>query len=389
LHKRSKCVYVFMAVLLTAMSAFGQAPAPAPAPAQTPATPPPPPPPWSVGSIDFSGLVDAYYNFNFNHPASGINGPGIMNFDSQANQFSLNMMKLSMTHAVDPIGFQIDLGFGKAFDTINAGEPAGGLNTKNIEQAYISYKPNKDKNLQFDFGKWVTSAGAEVIESHSNWNYSRSDLFALAIPYYHMGLRITDTWGKFTGGFQVVNGWNNVVDNNTGKTVGFVANIVGKKAMWNNNFYTGPENTGTNTGWRNLYDTTFMVMPSDKFNAYVNFDYGRNRPAIGKFTGPGQEWVGIAGAAKFQFNDRIALTPRIEWFDDTDGFAGLGAKMKEFTLTYEYKWAKGLLTRFEYRHDWADKPVFEAYDSLTNTHTLPKDHQDTLTVAFIAFFGPK
>ena len=39
-------------------------------------------------------------------------------------------------------------------------------------------------------------AGAEVIETHSNWNYSRSLLFAWAIPYYHMGLRAVDARGQ-------------------------------------------------------------------------------------------------------------------------------------------------------------------------------------------------
>jgi hypothetical protein len=365
------------------MSAFGQTPAPAPA-----AAPPPPPPPWSVGSIDFSGLVDGYYDFNFNHPASGNNGPGLRNFDTKANQFSLNMLKLSMSHAVDPIGFQIDLGFGKAFDIINESPSApGGIGVKNIEQAYISFKPNKDKSLQFDFGKFVTSAGAEVIESNMNWNYSRSDLFALAIPYYHFGLRMSGTAGHFTGGVQVVNGWNNVEDNNSGKTLGFVGNFTGKKMAWNNDFYTGPENTGTNKGWRNLYDTTLLLTPADKFNAYINFDYGNQKSTVAG--GPSTTWYGIGGAAKFQMSDHVAITPRIEWFNDDDGFAGFGGKMKEFTLTYEYKWTHGLMSRIEYRHDWSDKAVFERHSSLISPFTAPTDHQDTLTIAFIAFFGPK
>ncbi len=82
--------------------------APAPAPAAAPA-----PPTWSVGPIDFSGLVDGYYSFNTNHPASGFNGglnnPFYENFDVRANQFSLNMAKLSMSHTADPVGFQVYL----------------------------------------------------------------------------------------------------------------------------------------------------------------------------------------------------------------------------------------------------------------------------------------
>src|SRR5207237_451145 len=182
--------------------AFAQAdPAPAAQPAATPAAPPAPPT-WSIGPIDFSGLVDGYYTFNFNHPASQYNQ--LYNFDVKANQFSLNMAKLTLAHTADPIGFQVDLGFGRAFDIIAAGEPNPEA-TKNIEQAFVTFKPPKGKGFQVDFGKFVTSAGAEVIESHSNWNYSRSILFAWAIPYYHFGLRVTQPIGShFTGGFQAV-----------------------------------------------------------------------------------------------------------------------------------------------------------------------------------------
>jgi len=389
LYTRSKCVYAFLTTALIATSAFGQdAPAPAQAPAAA-AAPAPAPPPWSVGGIDFSGLVDGYYTFNFNHPASQTNG--LYNFDTAANQFSLNMAKLSMSHAVDPIGFQVDFGFGHAFDMINGGEPA--LGTKNIEQAYVSWKPKgKDGGFQMDFGKFVTSAGAEVIESNANWNYSRSLLFSWAIPYYHFGFRLTETKGHFTGGFQLVNGWNEVQDVNSGKTMGFVGNFTGKKIAWNNNYYTGPENPGTNVGWRNLYDTTVIFTPADKFNAYVNFDYGQNKSGSGTAAATAK-WYGVAFAGKLQMNDKNALTPRYEWFKDRDGFetgmfcvAGKNCDaLQEFTLTYEYKWTKGLLARLEYRHDWTGQkqPVIFQRGS-----TGASDHQDTLALGIVAFFGP-
>lgn len=371
MYTRLKCVLIPITAALIAVSAFGQAPAPAPAAAPTP-------PPWSVGPIDFSGLVDGYYDFNFNHPASGNNG--LYNFDTKANQFSLSMAKLTMSHSADPIGFQVDFGFGKAFDIINGGEP--GIGIKNIEQAYVSWKPKKDSGFQMDFGKFVTSAGAEVIESNANWNYSRSILFAWAIPYYHFGARLTETKGHFTGGFQIVNGWNNVEDNNSGKTMGFVGNITTKKISWNNNYYTGPENSGTNTGWRNLYDTTVIFTPADKFNAYVNFDYGQNKSGSGPLEATAK-WYGVAGAAKFQMNDSNAITPRIEWFKDKDGFETTVAQtLKEFTFTYEHKWTQGLLARLEYRRDWSNQPFFE------RGSTGSSDHQDTFALGIVAFFGP-
>jgi hypothetical protein len=356
---------------------------PAPAPASPAPAAPAPSPTWSVGPIDFSGLVDAYYTYNPNHPQASPGVPGLnglYNFNLNANQISLNMAKLTMSHDADPVGFRVDLGFGKAFDVIHAAEPAGSNSfLRNIEQAYVTVKSKKGYAL--DFGQFVTSAGAEVIESKDNWNYSRSLLFAWAIPYYHFGLRATLPVGShFTGGVQLVNGWNNLEDNNSGKTVGLVANFTGKKISWMNNYYTGPENTGTNKGFRNLYDTTVLFTPADKFNAYVNFDYGHNSFS----TGSPAVWKGIAGAAKIQFNSVFAITPRLEWFDDESGFAtGVEQSVKEFTITAEAKASQGILARFEYRYDWSDKPFFQR--GLAGTF----DHQQTLTLGVVAFFGPK
>ncbi len=95
-------------------------------------------PAWSVGEIEFSGLIDGYYNLNFNHPASQNNQ--LRNFDVKANQFSLNMAKLTMEHAAEPLGFRMDLGFGRAFEMVHGAEAAPSV-FRNIEQAYVSYKP--------------------------------------------------------------------------------------------------------------------------------------------------------------------------------------------------------------------------------------------------------
>ena len=102
--------------------------------------PAPADPPYVLGPVTFSGLVDLYYDVNFNHPASGFNQ--LRNFDLKANQFSLNMVKLTAEHSADPLGFRIDLGFGRSFDTIHATEQAPSI-FRYLEQAYVSVKPPK------------------------------------------------------------------------------------------------------------------------------------------------------------------------------------------------------------------------------------------------------
>jgi Putative beta-barrel porin-2, OmpL-like. bbp2 len=395
------------ASLLMAACAWGQstdsgAQQQSPPPAQQPSTPPaqteqPAPagqtptttapaasPTWSVGPIDFSGLIDGYYSFNSNHPYPAFNQ--LYNFDVRANQFSLNMAKLTASHDPDPIGFRFDIGFGRAFDMIHATEQAPDI-FRYIEQAYVSWKPKGGKGFEADFGEFVTSAGAEVIETKDNWNYSRSLLFAWAIPYYHFGLRTSMPIGSFNVGFQVVNGWNNVEDNNSGKTVGFTGGIAKKKFTWSNNYYVGPEkshlagDSTSDNGNRNVYDTTLLLTPTDNFNAYVNFDYGQD-----KLVGPGHvRWVGIAGALRFQLNKYFAFSPRGEWFNDADGFStGTRQKLHEVTLTGEYKMAEGLLARLEYRRDDSDQDFFYRGETPNASKS-----QNTVTLGIVAFFGPK
>ena len=65
-------------------------------------------------------------------------------------------------------------------------------------------------------------------------------MFALANPYFHFGLRASMPVNKyFTAGVQVVNGWNNLEDNNSGKTIGLTGSFTTPKFTWNNTYYAG------------------------------------------------------------------------------------------------------------------------------------------------------
>ncbi|HYA86576.1 MAG TPA: outer membrane beta-barrel protein, partial [Nitrospirota bacterium] len=77
--------------------------------------------------------------------------------------------------------------------------------------------------------------------------------------------------------------------------------------------------------------------------------------------GSDAEWYGVAGYAKYDFSDLASGTVRLEYFDDRDGFrTGTPQKVKEVTLTPEFRVAKNLIVRPEYRHDWSDKEFFDS-----------------------------
>lgn len=366
----SRCVYTICLSLFLMGSALAQTATQDPAPPAAASTP----------FFEIGGLIDGYYSLNFNHPASRSNN-GLRFFDLKANQLSLSMAKLSIDHTPDPVGFKLELGFGRGMDAFHATEPAGVEVVKHIFQGYVSVKPPKAGGLQFDFGKFVTSAGAEVTETHLNWNYSRSFLYANG-PFYHMGARITKPFGEhFVGGFQLVNGWNNVEDNNSGKTIGLTGAFTSKKFNWFNNYYVGPEKNNTNEGFRNFYDTVIAVNPNSAFNFLFNFDYGQDK----RITSGTDKFYGISTAIKLAPNETVAFSPRYDWYKDRDGLiTGTAQTLQSFTLTADYRMKEGFLTRFEYRRDWSNRPFFDRGNELASAK-----NQNTLLVGFVMYFSGK
>jgi hypothetical protein len=318
-----------------------------------------------LGSFELGGLVDGYYDYYSTKPEGDAT---FRNFDTRHNAVRFSMAQIWLTKAPTDdsrAGMNVKFNFGHAATLINAYEPASADALKYIEQAYGSYLIPAGKGLQVDAGKFVTQHGAEVIEAKDNWNYSRSLLFALAIPYYHTGVRATYAASdKVTLMGDVVTGWNSVKDNNGGKTVG--AQIILKPVAQLTivqNYMTGYEQPNNSTDLRHLLDSTVTITPTSMLSLMANYDYGKD-----SVLGAPVSWQGIAGYLKVQATPRFAVIPRVEWFDDPDGFmTGAGQTLKEGTLTGEFKLANGFLSRVEYRRDVSSIASFATSTSSPKT----------------------
>jgi len=331
---------------------------------------------------ELSGFVDIYYGYNFNRPRTGL--AQLRNFDVQHNSFSINLAEISLNKvptADSRGGFRLDLDYGPTAATVHASEPGTNAVFQNLGQAYLSYLAPAGQGLQFDLGAFVTQHGNEVIKTKDNWNYSRSLLFALAIPYYHMGARVTYPFSsRFTLAGVVVNGWNNILDNNTGKTVGIQAVVKPVSALTIiQNYMGGPEQNDNNQDWRHLSDTTVMYTAGSRLALAANCDYGIDRVA-----GVRVAWRGVAGYARYQANGWLAAASRFEYYDDRNGVTtGTAQKVKAVTLTGEVKHRDGVLMRVEYRRDVSNAPFF-----LKNAAEIVKN-QDTFTVGLVYAFSTK
>jgi Putative beta-barrel porin-2, OmpL-like. bbp2 len=375
---KSLCVGIAAGTILLCVSehAIAQTPPPDPAPAGAPAAPPAAPAaapapeakaevPAFFRGTEIGGLVDAYYDWYSTKPDG--DAP-YRNFDTRHNQFRVNMAQLWLAKAPTAssrAGYKIKVSGGPATTMVQSLEPGASSILQNIEEGFASYLAPLGKGLQFDVGKFVTQHGAEVIEAKDNWNYSRSLLFALAIPYYHSGVRATYAPNdkiSFMG--DIVNGWNNVSENNGGKTFGAQV-LLKPTASFSlvQNFMAGPEQADNTSDWRRLYDTTATYTINPKLSAMANYDYGTDTLA-----GAPVHWQGVAGYLKFQANSWFAVSPRFELYDDPGGFTtGTPQTLKEATATFELKPTDTFIWRIEYRSDFSDEAVFK-----TNTGDLKK-----------------
>ena len=110
-----------------------------------------------------------------------------------------------------------------------------------LMQGYVSLLLPVGAGLSVDAGKFVTHMGFETISAKDNYNYSRSYLFAWAIPYYHIGLWLIRPLEQLTIGANVSNGWNADVNANS-KTFGAtVAYRPGPAVTLTANWIGGPE----------------------------------------------------------------------------------------------------------------------------------------------------
>jgi len=331
-------------------------------------------------NVEVSGSVDWYIEHNFNRPDRYIadeSGERVLNpvqnalrnFDFKDDQIALNLAEVVVQAAPEPVGFRLDLGFGKTTDWVPASEPGGQDTYRHIQQAYITARTRwggADGTL--DIGKFVTSAGAEVIETGDNWNYTRGLLFSWAIPYYHAGLRYTHPLPKSGAvGLQLLNGWNDVEDNNGAPSVGVTfTKPVGNGVTLTQNYIGGPEIADDNRHVRHLLDTIVSWQATERLAFLLNADYAREDRPTGAVS-----WKGAAAYARYALGDGRAVAARLEYFDDPDGAAtGTEQTVREATLTYEWRPAAGLVTRAEIRHDRSDAPVFLSHgDGRRRTQT--------------------
>lgn len=283
-----------------------------------------------------------------------------------SNGYPFNIHQFDIYHnsfQLDEAGFQVayqpKTGFGALVD-IMAGEDAKILNAAesgsgvfDIRQAFIQYATGP---LTLIGGKYVTLAGAEVINPTGNTNFSRSLLFFESEPLTHTGVRATyavsDTFNLIGG---VNNGWNVMSTNYGSKTgevgVGWTPNKIFSlttQAYFGKMLPYDAERT--------LIDLVATYNATSSLTFILNVDWDQQAQALGARTAT---WYGAAGYANYAFNSQWRVSGRLEYFDDKDGFnTGAPQHLWEGTLTFGYAPTANFELRLEGRYDTSQVDTF-------------------------------
>lgn len=350
--------------------------------------------------VNVGAFVDGYYSHNWRRPRPNT-GANLYQPYTGNSGFNVSWVGIDASVDPDPVGATLQLRFGPSvpFLALDDFKIPGGIGF--VQNGFVSWKPlGKDGKLLLAFGKFDTVYGAEVAQSHLNINYTRGYLYNLAQPFFHTGLRAEIGLGDMlTLKLLAVNGWNNTIDNNRGKSFG--AQLVAapaEGATFSLGYLGGPEeadviaappgatvtnvrNVGADSRWRHLVDVVGDVTIGKDFRVVVNGDYVTQTIAVnGNDTSV--SWFGASLLARYALSDVWALGARGEIVRDKDGqitFPNTGPlTLYTGTLTLEAAPHKMLLIRLDNRIDAADKAVFQ--EGLRGT----QETQFTTTLGVVA-----
>jgi len=328
--------------------------------------------------FSMNALVDTYYSLNFTNAAHGLDGAGNTGYfpNNQGDyNYNLHMAELAFTLRQGEGSVHLSVLGGNVAKYFNslAGSPPVGDNIF-LYEAYATYHP---EDWTFSFGRMASFMGFEVLESNQDWNYSRSLLYTLTLPYLQEGFSINYTAPNnkvaITG--YALDGWNDGgtgLSSNAGKTFGL--KFEGDpspdfKIVLNG--ITGPTGLAPfndDLFARSVIEGTMICKASDDISIALDGEFiSQNPNGLQTFEG----WGG-ALYCRYQFKPDWAAVLRLEGIKieaPSPNYIYLGSSSlpvvtndegREVTLTLEHHFTKHFLARIEGRYDYAlsDGQVF-------------------------------
>ncbi len=327
----------------------------------------------TLAGFKLSGFAEASYAYSGRSSGDTIVG---RLYDRLQSRFMLNALAVVLDRPYDPAkfsaGFHTELLLGQDATPI---KPLSGFDLgaqADVPHLYVTLNvPTASGNgLQFKVGRIPTLMGLEVIEAVANPNWSEANQFIYVENFTGTGVSVETKFNNYVDAqFRVINGWDQVSDNNSHKSlmgrVGLYPDAltsIGIVGFW------GPEEAGNNTA--NRYGVNTVVWRKlGKAAAWLQGDYGREQAnaALPVPTKDAQWWA--AGAwVTYDFSSSLGLALRGDYVNDEDGArtSGLygflpnaGQKFGSGTATLNIRAWPSAVVRPEVRYDRSTLAAFD------------------------------
>lgn len=406
-----------------AAAAADAAAAPAAAADAAPAAAPDPAPDPDVDVSDavasslpftLAGWVEAFYSWNFNEPSNGITN--LRGFDNRHNSFQIANIVVDLHWDWENLVGRIMLQWGLTPSTYYLAEPlrsvvGSGVGDSSlylwqwIQEANIGYRLPIGSGLLVEAGLFISPVGPEGMAVHSDFLFSRSDLF-YGLPFYHTGIRVSyaldDTLTLMAWG---INGWNSVLDANDEKSFALELVWTPTDAVTAIFVYmsgierpTGaPERQRTGSDplpWRHLFDANIVATLFDGLELIGQANAGFEPNRIGL-----SYWAAGALSLRVSPIEWLSASARGDFFYEgvpTNGtetatpiFWNGAAWVSSVTVGVDVHPEDHFSFRVEYRHDEAERPVYyrgAVMQDAAGAWLGNSGSQDTLTFGTTAWF---
>ncbi|MEE9150049.1 MAG: porin [Candidatus Tectomicrobia bacterium] len=295
----------------------------------------------AMAKTTFSGFVDMSWSYDD---------------ISEDNTFALDEVELDIESELTPwAGLRTDINFLEGEDHSDADVI--------LEQGYITLALPLPIDTTFQFGKFNAPIGWELLDPIDTYQFSSSLVFVNGTPTNLTGAMVLMTFNPmFDLSVYVVNGWDNISDNNDMKTFGGRLGItpvrgvnIGLSAI------TGPEQDDNDSDYRTVFDLDFTLELIPHLLIGGEFNYGMEEDLAAG--GGDAEWLGGFVTLHYDFTEVLGLTLRAGVFDDQDGSRlGQEETRTALTLAPTFDLAKGVAFLLEFRYDHSDEDVFTESD---------------------------
>ncbi len=296
-------------------------------------------------------------------------------YDRVQNRFMLNALAVVLDKPYDPAkfsaGFHTELLLGQDATVIRSN--GFNLGTEaDLPHLYVTLNvPTASGNgLQIKVGRVPTLMGLEVIETYANPNWSEGNQFIYVENFTGTGVSVETKFNNYVDAqFRVINGWDQVADNNTHRS------LMGRVGLYPNALtslgivgYWGPEEAGDNTA--NRYGVDALVWRKlGRVNLWVQGDYGKEQQnaALADPTQDAQWWA-LGGWITYDASSSLGLALRGDYLNDENGartslFYGFplntGQKLGSATATLNIRSWPNAVVRPEVRYDRSTLAVFD------------------------------